>query len=208
MMRIILSIIAAAFVTAGLLFLMSLFIQDEQLKEQAAPLPVEIDHVTLPEEKPEPIQTVEPPPQPPVIEPAPASDGLVIEDVDTDSLAEVFTSIGPEMINPDELPIGIGPSELDMTQDASAMALYRSQPNYPTDALVKGLEGWVLLKYDVDTSGALSNISVIDAEPRRVFDREAINALKKWKFKPAVTNGQPIASAAQTVKIEFNMDQE
>jgi len=208
MMRIILSIIAAAFVTAGLLFLMSLFIQDEQLKVKPISPPVEIDHVTLPEEKPEPMKTVEPPPQPPVIEPAPASDGLVIEDVDTDSLAEVFTSIGPEMINPDELPIGIGPQELDMTQDASAMALYRSQPNYPTDALVKGLEGWVLLKYDVDTSGALSNISVIDAEPRRVFDREAINALKKWKFKPAVTNGQPIASAAQTVKIEFNMDQE
>lgn len=206
-MRIILSIVFAAFVTAGLLFLMSLFIQDEQAKVKATPLPIEIDHVSLPEKKSKPRPSVEPPSQPPVIEPAPANDGLIIEHVNTDSLAEVFTSMGPEMINPNDLPIGLGPQELDITQDASAMALYRSQPNYPTDALVKGLEGWVLLKYDVDTSGALSNISVIDAEPRRVFDREAIKALKKWKFKPAVTNGQPIASAGQTVKIEFNMDQ-
>ena len=72
----------------------------------------------------------------------------------------------------------------------------------------RGLEGWVLLKYDVDTSGTLSNIAVIDSEPRKIFDKEATRALRKWKFKPAMTNGQPIASLGQTVKIEFKMDQE
>ncbi len=65
----------------------------------------------------------------------------------------------------------------------------------------------MLLKYDVDTSGTLSNITVIDSEPRKIFDKEATRALRKWKFKPAMTNGQPIASVGQTVKIEFNMDQ-
>ena len=66
----------------------------------------------------------------------------------------------------------------------------------------------MLLKYDVDTSGTLSNITVIDSEPRKIFDKEATRALRKWKFKPAMTNGQPIASLGQTVKIEFKMDQE
>ena len=86
--------------------------------------------------------------------------------------------------------------------------MYRTQPNYPIVAQQRGLEGWVLLTYDVDTSGSLSNIAVIDSEPRKIFDKEATRALRKWKFKPAMTNGQPIASVGQTVKIEFNMDQE
>ncbi|GAA4350637.1 energy transducer TonB [Kangiella taiwanensis] len=206
-MRTILSVILAAVVTAGLLFCMSLLIKDQHIKEEEPPPTVELSDITIPEEKPKPTPEVVKPPQPPAIEPAPKSDGDPIDTSEIDAPTEKWVSIEtPDVIG---LPDGIGDvPAVDFSQESEAMPMYRTQPNYPIMAQQRGLEGWVLLTYDVDTSGTLSNIAVMDSEPRKIFDREAMRALRKWKFKPAMTNGQPIASVGQTVKIEFNMDQE
>lgn len=207
MMRMIVSILSALMVTAGLLFLMSLLIKDDKPTVVDEPPVVTIDTVTLPEEKREPEPTKVEPPKPPAIEPTPEPSGELIETSEIDSVIEEWSSVDPAVET--SLPQGFGKlPQMAFTQESEAMPLYRTQPNYPVSAQQKGLEGWVLLKYDVDTSGTLSNIAVLNSEPKRIFDREAIRALKKWKFKPAMTNGQPIASAGQTVKIEFNMDQD
>lgn len=206
-MRTIISVLLAAIVTAGLLFLMSLFIKDEEVKVEKEPPRVSIDDVTIPKKKPEPTPEKLKPPQPPAIEPTPEKSGEVIETNNTAAETETMAVFDPD-INV-ALPGELGEMpDMDFTQESEAVPMFRTQPNYPIVAQQRGLEGWVLLKYDVDTSGALSNIDVLDSEPRRIFDKEAVRALKKWKFKPAMTNGQPIASVGQTVKIEFNMDQE
>lgn len=206
-MRTILSVVLAVIITAGLLFFMSLLIKDPQTKEEEPPPTVELSDITIPEEKPKPTPEVVKPPQPPAIEPAPNSDGEPIDSSDIDTPTEEWVAIEtPDVIG---LPGDLGDvPAVDFSQESEAMPMYRTQPNYPIVAQQRGLEGWVLLTYDVDTSGTLSNISVVDSEPRRIFDKEAVRALRKWKFKPAMTNGQPIASVGQTVKIEFNMDQE
>ncbi|WP_146205081.1 energy transducer TonB [Kangiella spongicola] len=207
MMRIIISVVSALVVTAGLLFLMSLLIKDDKPTAVDEPPVVTIDTVTLPKEEPIPEPAKVEPPKPPAIEPTPEPSGEVIETSEIDSVIEEWSSVDPEVET--SLPRGFGKlPQMAFTQESEAMPLYRTQPNYPVSAQQKGLEGWVLLKYDVDTSGTLSNIAVLNSEPKRIFDREAIRALKKWKFKPAMTNGQPISSAGQTVKIEFNMDQD
>ncbi|PXF63377.1 energy transducer TonB [Kangiella spongicola] len=206
-MRIIISVVSALVVTAGLLFLMSLLIKDDKPTAVDEPPVVTIDTVTLPKEEPIPEPAKVEPPKPPAIEPTPEPSGEVIETSEIDSVIEEWSSVDPEVET--SLPRGFGKlPQMAFTQESEAMPLYRTQPNYPVSAQQKGLEGWVLLKYDVDTSGTLSNIAVLNSEPKRIFDREAIRALKKWKFKPAMTNGQPISSAGQTVKIEFNMDQD
>lgn len=205
MMKMIISILSALVVTAGLLFLMSLLIKDDREAVVDEPPVVTIDTVTLPKEEPEPERTEVEPPKPPAIEPTPEPSGEVIETSEIDSVIEEWSSVDPAIET--SLPRGFGElPQMALTQESEAMPLYRSQPNYPMLAQQKGLEGWVLLKYDVDTGGTLSNIVVVNSEPKRIFDREAIKALKKWKFKPAMTNGQPIASAGQTVKIEFNIE--
>jgi len=206
-MKMILSVLFAAVVTAGLLFLMSLFISDEQVKEETKPPTVEVADVTIPEKKPKPRPSEVKPPKPPAFEPAPDKRGQVIETAETDSLQDEWIARDPNLDV--SLPTGLGSiPDMEFSQDSEAMPMFRTQPNYPMIAQQRGLEGWVLLKYDVDTSGTLSNIAVIDSEPRKIFDKEATRALRKWKFKPAMTNGQPIASLGQTVKIEFKMDQE
>ncbi|GAA4362809.1 energy transducer TonB [Kangiella marina] len=206
-MRTILSVVLAVIITAGLLFFMSLLIKDPQTKEEEPPPTVELSEITIPEEKSKPRPEVVKPPQPPAIEPAPNSDGDPIDSSEIDTSTEEWVFIEtPDVIG---LPDGLGDAPaVDFSQESEAMPMYRTQPNYPIVAQQRGLEGWVLLTYDVDTSGTLSNIAVIDSEPRKIFDKEAVRALRKWKFKPGMTNGQPIASVGQTVKIEFNMDQD
>ena len=207
MMKTILSVLFAAIVTAGLLFLMNLLIKDEQVNVEKEQPKVPLDDINIPKEKPEPEPTELKPPQPPAIEPTPEQNGDVIETTDIPSQSDPVVIFDPEITA--KLPGDVGSMPaMTFTQDSEAFPMFRTQPNYPLIAQQRGLEGWVLLKYDVDTSGTLSNIDVLDSEPRRVFDKEAIRALKKWKFKPAMTNGQPIASVGQTVKIEFNMEQD
>lgn len=207
MMKMIVSILSALVVTAGLLFLMSLLIKDDKPTVVDEPPVVTIDTVTLPKEEPIPEPAKVEPPKPPAIEPTPEPSGELIETSEIDSVIEEWSSVDPAVET--SLPRGFGElPQMALTQESEAMPLYRTQPNYPIPAQQKGLEGWVLLKYDDDTSGTLSNIAVLNSEPKRIFDREAVRALKKWKFKPAMTNGMPIASAGQTVKIEFNMDQD
>jgi protein TonB len=46
----------------------------------------------------------------------------------------------------------------------------------------------------------------VDAEPRRMFERNALRAIYKWKFKPRIVDGQPVKRRA-TQRIDFNIDE-
>jgi protein TonB len=39
-------------------------------------------------------------------------------------------------------------------------------------------------RLQVDEKGLVTNVTIVEANPRRVFDREVIRALSQWKFKP------------------------
>lgn len=79
-------------------------------------------------------------------------------------------------------------------------------PRFPTQAQRARTEGWVLVGYTVGTDGSVSDAQVVDAQPRHMFDREAINAVERWKFKPAMSNGNPV-EAKQQRRIEFKLNQ-
>jgi protein TonB len=42
----------------------------------------------------------------------------------------------------------------------------------------------VLVEITVGTDGAVTNARVVRATPARVFDREALNAVRRWRFEP------------------------
>ena len=52
--------------------------------------------------------------------------------------------------------------------------------------------------------GSVGNVHVTNAEPRRVFDRAAVDAVSRWKFKPALINGVPTAVVLQR-RVEFRL---
>lgn len=57
-------------------------------------------------------------------------------------------------------------------------------PRYPAEALRSGTSGEVLVEITVGTDGSVVNARVLRSTPARIFDREAINAVKRWRFEP------------------------
>jgi protein TonB len=92
-------------------------------------------------------------------------------------------------------------------RDGDAQPIVRINPKWPPQALRDGKEGWVQLSFTIDEVGGVIDIKVIKAEPKRLFDREAKRALRKWKYRPKVVDGKPQRQAGQTVMLEFNLDE-
>jgi len=66
-------------------------------------------------------------------------------------------------------------------------------PAYPPDAFRQGVGGWVEVEYTVTEQGSTTDVAVVAAEPRAVFDAAAIAAVAGWKYRPRVVNGRPVA---------------
>ncbi|HEV7122492.1 MAG TPA: energy transducer TonB [Rhodanobacter sp.] len=87
---------------------------------------------------------------------------------------------------------------------ADAVLTKAVAPLYPTAAVRSRQKGWVVVAFTVDADGKTSNVKVVKAEPRRVFDRAAVDAVEQYQFTPAMKNGVPVASPMQR-KIEFEL---
>lgn len=97
------------------------------------------------------------------------------------------------------------PNFSDFTGNQQAMPLYRVEPRYPAKAMKRGAEGYVVMSFTIDEQGRPTNVKVTEAKPRRMFEREAVKALKKWKYQPKVIDGKAIEQVGQTVKLEFTL---
>lgn len=51
------------------------------------------------------------------------------------------------------------------------------------------------------------NVEVIDADPKRIFDREAKRALSKWKYRPKIIDGKPQKQVGLQVQLDFKINQ-
>jgi protein TonB len=76
---------------------------------------------------------------------------------------------------------------------------------YPRDAAMQGVEGWVKVEFTITEIGTVKDPRVIDADPPRIFNREALRAILKWKFKPRVVDGVAVERQATQI-IDFNLD--
>ncbi|MDX1303525.1 energy transducer TonB [Photobacterium sp.] len=98
------------------------------------------------------------------------------------------------------------PQFSDFGANQQAMPLYRIEPRYPARAIKKGAEGFVVLSFTIDPQGRPTDINVLDAKPRRLFEKEAIRALRKWKYQAKVVDRKAIAQVGQTVRLEFKLN--
>lgn len=71
-------------------------------------------------------------------------------------------------------------------------------PDYPPQARSRKIEGFVELEFRVAANGNTEDIRVVRSEPEGLFDRNAVRALMRWKFKPAERNGVPEATTTRT----------
>lgn len=70
-------------------------------------------------------------------------------------------------------------------------AISTPAPRYPTEAYRAGTSGEVQVEFTVAADGSVSDVRVVRANPPRVFDREAVSAVKRWRFQPI---GAPVTT--------------
>ncbi|MDA9558200.1 energy transducer TonB [Vibrio sp.] len=83
---------------------------------------------------------------------------------------------------------------------------YRPVQKYPPRALKRGIEGQVVLSFDIDEEGQPINITIIEATPRRVFDREAKRFLARSKYPITRVDGEPIIKPNNTITVSYQLD--
>lgn len=77
---------------------------------------------------------------------------------------------------------------------------------YPPKARAAGIEGYVVVRYDVDAEGRVQNVRVTASEPPDVFDEAAVQAVSRWRFTPAQENGEPRPVSGLESRLEFTFD--
>jgi protein TonB len=70
-------------------------------------------------------------------------------------------------------------------------------PSYPAAALRAGETGTVVVRVDVDATGYPNNATVIQRSGSRDLDRAATDAVRRWRFTPAQSNGQPVPGSIE-----------
>ncbi|WP_158770686.1 energy transducer TonB [Paraglaciecola sp. L1A13] len=138
-----------------------------------------------------------PPQQPPKLEPVEPDTA----DANTDGLSFNMPAVDIGGASVDIGGVGA------MQRDGDATPIVRIEPKYPAQAARDGKEGWVKLSFTINEVGGVEDVDVIDADPKRVFDREAKRALRKWKYKPKVEDGKPMKQTGMKVQLDFKLDQ-
>jgi protein TonB len=78
-------------------------------------------------------------------------------------------------------------------------------PNYPIVASQKGLEGWVIVRFDVTALGTVENVVVVETS-HAVFNKPAKAAASRFRFKPRVVNGVALPVQGLMNKFVFKME--
>jgi periplasmic protein TonB len=183
-------------VTLLLLFLMQLLIRFETAASgparepffQLASVRVRVDPPA--KEEPERYEQLKHP-----VKPTPARPGLPVYE----PLAPVLPTGTPT------LPPRTDPTLPAGDFDTPLVTVMSVEPVYPSRASEQGLEGFVTVRFDVQADGAATNIVVVDAS-HPVFERSAIEAMSRARFKARVVNGIPQPSHGLERRFVYRME--
>ncbi|MBI3347868.1 MAG: TonB family protein [Burkholderiales bacterium] len=74
---------------------------------------------------------------------------------------------------------------LALAAHATPKVIKKVPPDFPAEATKKGISsGSVKAKLTIEADGKVSDVEIVEAEPKRVFDRAVKQALMEWKFEP------------------------
>lgn len=77
-------------------------------------------------------------------------------------------------------------------------------PEFPIDARLDGIEGWVKFSYTIGREGEVYDVKIVDTMPRNVFETAVRRAVRSWRFEPVRVNGRAV-EREMTQTIEFSL---
>lgn len=172
---------------------------DRNKEEQQENIIVEVN-TTPPKSAAEQRRRVPPPPPPPPK--APPKQQTPEPEANNNTGGLNFNMPGVQMAG---ASTGLSAPGAGMGRDGDATPIVRIEPKYPIQAARDGKEGYVILSFTINKIGGVEDVKVLEAQPKRVFDKEAKRALRKWKYKPKVVEGKPLRQPGLTVQLDFKM---
>ncbi|VAW04900.1 putative TonB-dependent receptor [hydrothermal vent metagenome] len=145
-------------------------------------------------------QTIRKPDKPDDAEAPPDTPDL---DMDT-SVDSVNTGVEIGMA-PVAAEVNVGGTGGFAASDGDYLPIVKVAPIYPRRAQERGLSGYVIVEFTVTKLGTVVDARVIEST-NSVFNRAAIKAALKFKYKPKVVDGEPIDVAGVLHKISFEME--
>ena len=76
------------------------------------------------------------------------------------------------------------------------------EPKYPASMLRAGVGGTVVVMAELDANGNPVDVKIAERSGERELDRAALNAVRQWRFEPALRNGKAVASSVR-VPVDF-----
>jgi protein TonB len=198
--RYVISIVVGSAVTVSLLFVMQLLIVTgkQALTDPRERHKLEFVRVKrnenlnvediIPEKPPKPPET--PPETPP-------------QDMDNVNPDAPTINVAPPTVNANT-DIG-GPGGMNIAE-GDYLPIVRVAPVYPARALSRGLEGFVDLSFTVTTTGSVKDPIVLQSTSS-LFERAAIRAVLKFKYKPRVVDGVPVDVPGVKTRISFQLEE-
>jgi periplasmic protein TonB len=101
------------------------------------------------------------------------------------------------------------PSSFDMRRssyaDGDLLSLVKVTPNYPPRAAARGIEGYVMVEFTVTRQGFVEDVDVVESS-NGLFDRAAVDAAYKFKYKPRVIDGEAVEVRGVRNRITFTLE--
>jgi protein TonB len=86
---------------------------------------------------------------------------------------------------------------------AKALLIQKVEPEYPQEARDKRIQGTVVLQVEISEAGDVKDAQLISGHP--LLAPPAIAAVKQWKYKPYLLNGEAVQVETQ-VAVDFRLD--
>jgi periplasmic protein TonB len=82
------------------------------------------------------------------------------------------------------------------------LLIKRVAPSYPEEAREQGLQGTVVVRALIGKTGDVENLQLVTGDP--LLAEAALKAVKKWKYKPYLLNGDPVEVDTQ-IQVNFTL---
>jgi protein TonB len=208
LVRILVAVVAGSAVAIGLLFLMQALVASGQSAITEDRTTHIVDFVRVKREerlerkrsKPERLRNPDaPPPEAPQPSLSRSADAAMGEQ----TVARMDTA--PVAVSNMDIDVTPGFGIASGSADGDYLPIVKVAPVYPHRAVERGIEGYVMVEFTVTKTGAVKDPRVVEYHPSTIFNRAAVEAARKFKYRPRIVNGQPIEVKGVLNRITFKL---